>query len=431
MKKILIITYYWPPAGGGGVQRWLKFAKYLPEYNVQPVIAIPENADYPVIDESLKTDIPKNIETIKIPIWEPYSVFKLLSRKKKSENVNSGLLGKSKKKSAIEKLALWLRGNILIPDPRIFWIKPAQKKLLRYLADTNIATVITTGPPHSVHLIGLKLKKKTGVNWIADFRDPWSEIDYLEIFKPSALAMKFQKSLEKKVLISADKVLVVSKNWADDLKKLGARNVEVITNGYDEEDFKNFNYNYPTDKLTLLYSGILHDYRNPKFLWDALETICSEDDKFAQLFELKLFGTIDEGVVDYIKSLPALSERFYYGGYIKHNELINEYEKASVLLLLQNNTKNALGHIPGKLFEYLASEKKIVAIGPGSGSDVVNILQKSNAGMVIDSKDAVLIKDKLYAYLNASELDKQQSSATKVKHMYSRQSLTKQLSELV
>lgn len=424
MKKVLIITYYWPPSGGGGVQRWLKFAKYLPEYGWQPIIVAPENAEYPNIDPSLIKDISKEAEVIKIPIWEPYKIFKLITGKKKDAKVNSGIIKDKTNQSYIEKISIWIRGNILIPDPRIFWVRPAYKRIKKYLQTNSVDTIITTGPPHSVHLIGLRLKKKLNIKWIADFRDPWSEIDYLDEFNLGKRAIQKQKKLEHSVLTKADKVITVSFNWSKDLEKLGAKRVEVITNGFDEEDFKDFNYHYQTENFTLLYSGFIHGFRNPKFLWDALEELCQLNKDFAAKFELKFFGTIDQSVIEYFNQLPLLNSRYKNGGYISHSELIKEYEKASALLLIQNDSKNALGHIPGKLFEYLASKKPILAIGPNGDGDVKKIIEKHDAGNFCEFNDIQNIKNcitKLFA------LSPGQNNKTAEISRFSRKNLTQNL----
>ncbi len=429
MKKILIITYYWPPAGGGGVQRWLKFAKYLPENGITPIVAIPDDPEYPITDTSLKGDINNNIEEIRIPIWEPYKLFKAFTSKKADEKVNTGILNSKKKKSLTEKISIWLRGNILIPDARVFWVRPTVKQLKRYLKDNPVDTIITTGPPHSVHLIGDKLKKKLKLNWIADFRDPWSEIDYLEEFNLGKLAKAIHKKLERKVLLKSDRVITVSHNWAKDLKRLGAPEVSVITNGYDEADFKTFNYHSEPDKFILLYSGMLHEYRNPVFLWDELERLCSKNHDFADKFHLSFFGTIDDAVFKYLDKLQFLSKRFSFGGYISHNDLLKEYEQASMLLLIQNETKNALGHIPGKVFEYLATQKAILAIGPTKESDIFGILQKTNSGKVFNSQDP----DLLSAYIS-DKFSKRESNFmlnSDTIQEYSRNYLTKELVKIL
>lgn len=160
MHKVLIITYYWIPSGGAGVQRWVKFAKYLPTYSILPTIYTPKNPEYPSIDHSLETDISPLVNVIKTQIWEPYNIYRQLFGKK-GEKINAGFISENKKSGWKEKLSIWIRGNCLIPDPRKFWIKPSVRYLKKYLVENNIDTIITTGPPHSMHLIGLRLKKKT------------------------------------------------------------------------------------------------------------------------------------------------------------------------------------------------------------------------------------------------------------------------------
>ncbi len=429
MNKVLIVTYYWPPSGGGGVQRWLKFVKYLPEYDIDPIVVIPENPEYPVIDNSLLSDVSPDLAIIRIPIWEPYSLFKRFTGKKKEENVNTGLLSKGTKKSLTEKISIWLRGNVLIPDPRVFWVRPVKKQLVRYLKKSTVDTIITTGPPHSVHLIGLGIKKRLkNIKWVADFRDPWSEIDYLEEFNPSFIARRIQKKLENKVLTRADEVVTVSHNWAKDLERLGAKSVSVITNGYDEEDFKSIPLEKTNDNFVMLYSGILHDYRNPEYLWEVIDNILETEKEFAEKFILKLFGTIDERVIEYIQKLPNLSQRFIYGGYVSHKQILKEYQQADLLLLLQNNSKNALGHIPGKLFEYLASKKIILAIGPSGNSDVSRIISQCDAGVCCNFGDRYVLSEFLVSIFKKN-LDNNEVQEKNISEQYSRKNLTKYIAE--
>jgi len=174
MKKVLVVTYYWPPAGGPGVQRWLKFVKYLPEFGIEPHVYVPQNPNYPIVDETLLCEPNPAIHIIKQPIFEPYALGKIIS-KKKTNRISSGIITE-KNMSWMEKFLLFVRGNLFIPDARVFWVKPSYTYLKNYLIEQKIDTLITTGPPHSLHLIGLRLKKELKINWIADFRDPWTTI---------------------------------------------------------------------------------------------------------------------------------------------------------------------------------------------------------------------------------------------------------------
>ena len=236
MKKVLIITYYWPPSGGAGVQRWLKFVKYLREFGWEPVVYTPENPEAPAIDMSLEKDIPENLTVIKTKIWEPYSVYKKLVGIKPEEKIKAGFLSENKKPSLIENISVKIRGNFFIPDARKFWIKPSIKFLTKYLKDNPVDAIVSTGPPHSMHMIALGLKKKLNIPWLADFRDPWTNIDFYEELNLSASADKKHHQMEKSVLENADTVSVISRTMAVDFKRLYNRHYEVITNGFDEDD---------------------------------------------------------------------------------------------------------------------------------------------------------------------------------------------------
>jgi glycosyltransferase involved in cell wall biosynthesis len=425
MKRVLIITYYWPPAGGGGVQRWLKFTKYLPQYGWEPIVVVPDNAEYPTKDESLLKDISSDIQVIKVPIWEPYNLFRRLNGKKKDEKVNSGFLFDGKKKSIFERISLWMRGNLLIPDSRVFWVKPVCKSLIPKIKEIQPDCIVTTGPPHSVHLAGLKLHKKTGVKWIADFRDPWSTIDYLNYFYLSEYARKKQRRLERKVLENANLVLSVSENWKKELLELGAKKVEVVTNGYDHEDFETF-IKRPTGKFVITYTGLITSLRNPSLLWDTLEKLCEDNAEFAEVFELRLIGSIDPHVLYDIKNRPFLSKRIVNMGYIPHDEVIKQYEEASVLLLLLNQSDNAKGHIPGKFFEYMAAHTPILALGT-KGGDVDKILAEMQCGLFAEYGDSEAITQWLSEQIQKPKEKQDDSSVDK----YSRKALTKKISEII
>ena len=266
MKKILIITYYWPPAGGPGVQRWLKFTKYLPEFGYQPHVYIPENPSYPILDESLAKDINPKVKIVKNKIWEPYQLAEKLNPKNKA--YKGGHFEKKESQSLMSKLSVFIRGNFFIPDARKYWIKPSINFLTEYLEKEHIDTIVTSGPPHSMHLIGLGLKELyPNLKWIADFRDPWTQISYHKELKLTQWAAKKHEDLEYAVMAKADLVLATSYTDGDNFKKIGAKHVEVITNGFEEvkqetEKDKEF--------FHITYSGGLEMLRNPFSLWKAI-----------------------------------------------------------------------------------------------------------------------------------------------------------------
>ena len=285
MKKVLIITYYWPPAGGPGVQRWLKFVKYLRDFGVEPVVYIPENPNYPLIDKSFINEVPKDIEVIRQPIFEPYKLAAVLS-KKNTKTISSGIIKQKEKQNFIQKLMLFIRGNFFIPDARKFWIQPSVKFLKSYLEKTNIDTIITTGPPHSLHLIGLGLKRQLHLRWIADFRDPWTQIGYQKQLKLTKYSAKKHQSLEKQVLNTADQIITTSFTTKKEFALKTTKPIEVITNGFDSE----LNTESKLDEIfSISHIGSLLSGRNPELLWKVLAEISKENENFRRDFKLKLY----------------------------------------------------------------------------------------------------------------------------------------------
>ena len=223
MKKALVITYYWPPSGGAGVQRWLKFVKYLRSFGWEPVIYTPENPEFPETDHSLDKDVPGQLKVLKQPIWEPYDTYKKILGRRKDEKINAAFLSEKKKNSALENLSVWIRGNFFIPDARKFWIKPSIRFLLHYLQKDPVDVIISTGPPHSMHLIAMKVSGKLGLPWLADFRDPWTNIDFYKDLKLTSWADAIHRRLEKQVLGKADAVTVISPGMAADFSRIHQR----------------------------------------------------------------------------------------------------------------------------------------------------------------------------------------------------------------
>lgn len=428
MTKILIITYYWPPSGGGGVQRWLKFSSYLPDNEITPFIIAPGNPDYPVYDASLEQEIDHSkVHVYKEPIWEPYKVLTSFKGGKKQKS-NVGITTNKKERSWATKLAYWVRGNFLIPDPRKFWVKPVTKMAAKLIKEHHIDVVITTGPPHSVHLAGLQLKHNTGVKWVADFRDPWSTIDYLDEFYLTKYAWKKHKHLERKVLLEADKVLAVSENWKTELEQLGKQNIEVITNGYDDADFTNYNPE-PPEKFVISHVGFVSEYRMPKALLEVLNHLCQTNPAFANDLEIQFIGISSDALQSLFSAYKCLRPLVKIVDYLPHKKVIEAYSKSAVLLLLLNATKNAKGHIPGKFFEYLAAGKHILAIGDENG-DVSRILKETEAGEIAHFKNRDKMETailKMYdSYSDGKQLVKSQQVSN-----YSRKVLTKKLSSIL
>jgi glycosyltransferase involved in cell wall biosynthesis len=423
-KKALIITYYWPPAGGPGVQRWLKFVKYLPEFDVHPYVYIPQNPSYPIIDLSLLDEIPKTATIIRKPIKEPYRFAKFLS-KNATKTISSGVIPKQKKQSLVQRLMLYVRGNYFIPDARKAWVNPSIIYLKDYIQKHNIKTIITTGPPHSLHLIGMGLKEQLNIKWIADFRDPWTTIGYHKKLKLTESSIKEHQQLEKQVLESSDCIIVTSENTKKEFEGKTDQGIVVITNGYDTHQLPE---SQKDKKFTLSHIGSLLSERNPKNLWSVLKQLINENDDFEAHFELKLIGVVSDDVLNIIYEY-GLKEHVNIVGYLKHQEALIQQRNSQLLLLVEIDSEDTKAIIPGKLFEYMVSETPILAIGPKE-SDVESIIKSTNTGCYFyyDAKEE--LKSQILTYFEAFKSGTLISQPIGLKP-YSRRELTKKLSELI
>ncbi|WP_288443141.1 glycosyl transferase family 1 [uncultured Chryseobacterium sp.] len=428
-KKILIITYYWPPAGGPGVQRWLKFAKYLPDFGWKPIIYTPENPSYPLLDETLMKDVPENIEMVRTKIWEPYQLAEKLN--KSNKKFKAGQFDVGKNQSWKSKLSIWVRGNFFIPDARVFWVKPSVTFLEKYLKENKIDTIVTSGPPHSLHLIGLGLKNKMpDLKWVADFRDPWTEISYYKHLKLTKSSDKKHRQLENAVFKNADITLATSYTDAENFRKAGA-NAVCITNGYDESDSgkKAKGQNLQNGQaFTLSYIGVLEQLRNPENLWKALDELIEENAEFTADFKLKFVGRIDDKILHSIEN-SSLKNHILNLGYLAHGKAVEEMQNSDMLLITNFPNEASKGIIPGKIFEYLASGKQILSFGPDK-ADVAKILEETQAGKHFSYQDTENIKKFI---LEKYELWKNDSLIENTQHIeqFSRKNLTQQLTEVL
>jgi hypothetical protein len=432
LKKVLILTYYWPPSGGAGVQRWLKFVKYLREFGWEPVVYTHENGEIPVLDHSLEKDVPKGITILKTPIWEPYGIYKKFIGRKKDDKINASFLNENKKVGLTEKISVWIRGNYFIPDARKYWIKPSIKYLTDYLQKNKIDHVISSGPPHSMHMIALGLKKKfPNLKWVADFRDPWTNIDFYEKLMLTAGADKKHHEMEMDVLKNADVVLSIGKSMSDEFarmyQKAGGTSMDkfkVITNGYDEGDVSMEPYE-KDKKFSIAHIGTLVKDRDPNVLWKVLSDLVKINSDFEKNLEIKIVGKIDIFVKDELAKY-GLEKYVNKIDYMPHNEVIREQQRSKVLLLLVNNTKNAKGILTGKFFEYLSSGSPILAIGPTDG-DLAEIMNKTKAGLLSDFTDELSLKRNILFLFNGETINGDRAEIKR----YSRKNLTMDLAALL
>lgn len=423
MKKALIVTYYWPPAGGPGVQRWLKFVTYLRDFSIEPVVYIPENPNYPLLDKSLVAEIPTGIRVLKQPIFEPYKFAEIFSRGD-SKTISSGIIAKEQEQSAIQKLMLFVRGNFFIPDARKFWVKPSVNYLKSVLEKEMFDVLITTGPPHSLHLIGLELQKNLNIKWIADFRDPWTEIGYHKKLKLTRSSRQKHQSLESEVLNKADHIITTSYTTKAEFESKTTRPIRVITNGFDKLQEKSIT----SEDFEISHIGSLLSGRSPDILWKAIAEILEDDPTFRNKLKIRLAGKISSEVKESIEEL-GLQKYLQIEGYVSHKEALELQNRASILLLLEIDSLETRGIIPGKIFEYFAAKRPILAIGPENWEAGKMVLDtQSGTYLLFGDKEKVKswIKDQFYQ--KESQGTKRMNSDIS---QYHRKELTGELADLI
>ena len=419
-KKVLIITYYWPPAGGSGVQRWLKFSKYLRGFDIEPVIYTIDNPSYPILDKSSESEIPKDLEILKQAIFEPNSMLSFFGRNNKKES--AGFLNPNP--TFLGKIVQYIRANYFIPDARKFWIQPSVNFLSNYLENNHIDAIITTGPPHSMHLIGLELKKKLGIKWISDFRDPWTEIDYFQQLPLTKKATKKHHDLEQEVLRKSDMVVVVGETMKEKFLQHTKR-IEVLTNGFDSNE--NSLTQELDQKFSITHVGLMNSDRNPTILWKVLNEISNTNPNFKNDLRIKLIGKIDDAVIQDLKVFDHNTIETI--PYLDHKDVSKYQASSQVLLLSINEVPSAKGIITGKIFEYLQAKRPILAIGPEDG-DAAMILKNTNAGTIVGFKNKTVLKATI---LNLYKEYKEGVLFVKSINIeqYHRKNITSQLAEVI
>lgn len=426
-KKVLIITYYWPPSGGAGVQRWLQFSKYLYKLNWEPIIYTPSNPEAPSEDITLLQGFPEAIQIIKRKIWEPYTIYKKFTGKKSNQKINAGFISEGKEPGFLENLSVWIRGNLFIPDARKFWIQPSIRFLNKYLNDNTVDYIISTGPPHSMHLIALGLKNKIKAKWIADFRDPWTNIDFYDQLKLSKKSDLKHRVLERKVLLQADHIITVGNQMTKEFEEMGAEKISTITNGFDPKLLYVKAENKDT-KFSITHIGSLNKDRNHPIFWEAISELCVELENFKTDLKIKFVGKTDVSVFNYIEMFK-LSDLVEKIDYLDHNEIVKIQRSTQILYLPLNNTANAKGIITGKIFEYLAAKRPILAIGPEDG-DLAQIIDETSSGQICNFTDKERLKEIITAYYLQYKSGTLECNSINIEK-YSRENLTKSLIDLL
>lgn len=428
MKKVLIISYYWPPSGGGGVQRWLKMSAYLKSNGWEPIIYTPENPAFDVKDPSLLKDVPQDITVLKTKIFEPIEVFqKAFKLMGKPAPKQKDLLS-DRNASLFQRASTYVRGNYFIPDPRVTWVRPSFQFLKKYLKENKIDAVISTGPPHSMHLIAQKIKKAfPEIKWVVDFRDPWSEWDLLDMLKTKTRAREYHRRLERAVLEQADLTISISPYHVDRLIHLGAKRCELVNNGYDTRDFANATKK-ETDQFIIRHLGSIDDLRDPRPMMHALKKIISENKIEIHNIRVEFIGPVNNAFSEFVEQDEALSQITSFHPAVPHSEVVGLYTSCTLLLLILAHTEIAAGNMPGKMYEYMASGTPILGIGPEDG-DAAELIHKTQSGQIIDRAHSAQMGELIVTHYNDWKNGKM--IITEKAPDYSREALTKKFCQLL
>ncbi len=427
VKSVLIVTYYWPPAGGSGVRRWLNFSNLFHKHGWKPVVLRPLNADYPILDDSLVEEINPETEVVGAKIVEPFKIYaKFIGAK--GEKVNQpGVLFQNDHPGIKERLSVWARSNIFIPDAKMLWMRSAVRKADNYLKNNQVDMIISTGPPHTTHLIAKKLKQKHAIPWIADFRDPWTQIDFFHKLKLTKTSLRKHKRLEHEVLTFSDAQTTVSWSWAEDLRKLGANQVHVVTNGFDQENYVSLDGRLDSC-FSITHLGSMNEDRNHPFFWKVIRELIEEDDRFKKSIKIQLIGSLVPAVERSLQEneLEAYCQKVPF---MKHPDAIHTIASSRVLYLPLNDTPNVSGIVPGKVFEYLAVKRPVLAIGPLDG-DIAKILKLAGNGVVCGFNDPAKLKDAIRAMFE-DFLQKEDLIKSEGYKQFSRERLVQQYIDLM
>ncbi len=422
LKKVLIVTYYWPPAGGPGVQRVLKFAKYLPQFGWQPIILTVKNGEYPALDPSLSAEIPAECKVYRSLAPEPNQVYKKLTGMQKNENIPVAVLSEMPSNWK-QKLANWMRLNLFIPDAKLGWIPFAVRQGIKIIQSESPQLILSSSPPPTVHLIARILARRNGLQWIADFRDPWSNIHYYQ-YQRAFISQQLDAFLERKILQACDHITCVSQQFFQLLQTSPSHNYTIITNGFDKEEKPGSVYRPKV--FTLVYVGGLNRHRYyPRFFKDIQELIqCKVIDQ--NKLQILFVGKVTPSVKQRLKLLFKGISCYRFLGYLPHNEALKYMNAAHVLLLFLENVPEYSGHIPGKLFEYMMTGKEILGIGDPRGA-TADILATTGSGTIYDpDQDFKSVLEKLYSRWRSGYHHKTQWNKIR---QYSRRNLTRRLAQ--
>jgi hypothetical protein len=428
LKKVLFIVYHFPPAAGAATQRILKFLKYLPKFGWEGSVLTVDEVDYPDLDQSLADKIPAETKIYRTKFWTPFGIYRKLTRRKPKEKIPVAFI-KDGHKSIAERISVFLRLNLFLPDAKVGWIPYAVKEGVKLIRDHKIDAIISSGPPHTCHLIARNIKRKTRAKWIADFRDPWTDIDYYSGMKRIKLAEWCDSRMEKSVLKEADSIISASEGYLNILKSKCVENqYEVITNGFDPDDFIDVQ-KIQTEKFVITYTGNMPVTRNPEMLWQALDELIAENCQFKEKFEFWFAGVMDDEIRFAIQSRPFFNN-FKDFGYVSHSKAIELVFNSHVLIMIVNKVKTSAEILPGKIFEYIAAGNQIMVIGPEEG-EAVKLIKQVRQGEALDYTK----KDEMKNYITERYKDWKDGKIEKYyseeSNKFTREKITEKLSQIL
>jgi len=416
MNKVLIISYYWPPKISPGVFRWYYFSKYLPNYGYKPIVFTPLTSKV----NNSRNQFDNNIDLIKRKIFDPSDILSSLFK----TNINKGILSSSN--SILNNFLTWIRINFFIPDSRIFWVKPSVNYLKKYIENNNIKTIITTGPPHSIHLIGLKIKDILNINWIADFRDPWSSWDILQDMKPNNKIINKHKELEKKILKNANKVIVTNPNlYSEFLNIIDANKLELLTNGTLLFKSKK---QYGSKKFKISYLGLLNKFRFPKVFFNVLKELIIKNDEIDKDIEIFISGTIDKSIYNYLINDSILKTKINYVQNVEYENTFHHFNSSSLLLLLLN--KKSINTTPTKVFDYATSGTPVLTLGEKKDKNMDLLLRELSLEKIVSYSDKISIEKTILRSYKNFKLNIKNKPSENIKK-YDRKYLAEKLSKIL
>ncbi len=422
MRKALFITYYWPPAGGPGVQRVLKFVKYLPEFNWEPLVLTVRDGDYSAIDNSLVAEIPENCKIFKTRTLEPFNLYKKFTGQKKDSKISTNVLIPGENESLRKKIARWVRFNMFIPDARAGWIPFMVYNGMKIIKQEKPDVIFCTSPPHSLQIGAKILSELSGIPIVTDFRDPWSEFVHYQNVKRFPLSEKIDKALEKSVLRNSNLVSSISDINIEYFKdKTRLKDTAVIPNGYDEADFADISKT-KKDVFTITYTGAMTEDRVPHALIDSVKLL--KDDGYD--VQVRIIGNVST-LLNRLAQDASVKDMFHVLPYVPHNEVLQELCEADLLLLVINNVPNNMGIITGKIFDYLGSGVRILGIGPVNG-EASEILSRTATGDMFDYSDVSGVTNFIKEMIDRK--NKGVDLSVKIPEEYSRKKQTQKLAGL-